>query len=51
MCIRDSPTKDKPMIVDVTLTDPQASRVVVIGASGAGKPTAIKVLVAKQKTD
>jgi elongation factor 3 len=39
------PTKDKPTITDVSLTVSQVSRVAVIGANGAGKSTAIKVLV------
>merc|ERR1712025_997946 len=39
------PTKDKPTIMDVNLTVSQVSRVAVIGANGAGKSTAIKVLV------
>merc|ERR1719277_1426485 len=43
------PTKDKPTIVDVSLTVSQVSRVAVIGANGAGKTTAIKVLVGEQK--
>merc|ERR1719343_1735706 len=43
------PTKDKPTIVDVSLTVSQISRVAVIGANGAGKSTAIKVLVGEQK--
>merc|ERR1712066_747085 len=43
------PTKDKPTIFDVNLTVSQVSRVAVIGANGAGKSTAIKVLVAEQK--
>merc|ERR1719160_699874 len=42
------PTKDKPTIMDVTLTVSQVSRVAVIGANGAGKSTAIKVLVGEQ---
>merc|ERR1719468_1471184 len=42
------PTKDKPTIVDVSLTVSQVSRVAVIGANGAGKSTAIKVLVGEQ---
>jgi elongation factor 3 len=42
------PTKDKPTIVDVNLTVSQVSRVAVIGANGAGKSTAIKVLVGEQ---
>ena len=36
------PTKDKPTIMDVSLTVSQVSRVAVIGANGAGKSTAIK---------
>merc|ERR1712139_356405 len=43
------PTKDKPTIMDVSLTVSQVSRVAVIGANGAGKTTAIKVLVGEQK--
>merc|ERR1711975_21133 len=43
------PTKDKPTSMDVNLTVSQVSRVAVIGANGAGKSTAIKVLVGEQK--
>merc|ERR1712194_449738 len=43
------PTKDKPTIMDVSLTVSQVSRVAVIGANGAGESTAIKVLVGEQK--
>merc|ERR1719420_2182722 len=43
------PTKDKQTIMDVSLTVSQVSRVAVIGANGAGKSTAIKVLVGEQK--
>merc|ERR1712066_173146 len=43
------PTKDKPTIVGVSLTVSQISRVAVIGANGADKSTAIKVLVGEQK--
>jgi len=43
------PTKDKPTIMDVSLTVSQVSRVAVIGANGAGKSTAIKVLVGESK--
>merc|ERR1719476_319766 len=43
------PTTDKPTIFDVSLTVSQVSRVAVIGANGAGKSTAIKVLVGEQK--
>jgi len=42
------PTKTTPTIVDVSLTVSQVSRVAVIGANGAGKSTAIKVLVGEQ---
>merc|ERR1719321_2199619 len=42
------PTKDKPTIMDVSLTVSQVSRVAVIGANGAGKSTAIKALVGEQ---
>merc|ERR1719352_27949 len=42
------PSKDKPTIMDVSLTVSQVSRVAVIGANGAGKSTAIKVLVGEQ---
>jgi len=43
------PTKDKPTIMNVSLTVSQVSRVAVIGANGAGKSTAIKVLVGEMK--
>merc|ERR1719159_1009395 len=43
------PSKDKPTIMNVNLTVSQVSRVAVIGANGAGKSTAIKVLVGEQK--
>merc|ERR1712023_487661 len=43
------PTKDKPTIMDVSLTVSQVSRVAVVGANGAGKSTAIKVLVGEAK--
>jgi len=39
------PSKDKPTVMDINLTCSQVSRVAVIGANGAGKSTAIKVLV------
>merc|ERR1712241_152785 len=42
------PTKDKPTIMDVSLQVSQCSRVAVIGANGAGKSTAIKVLAGEQ---
>merc|ERR1711862_338589 len=38
-----------PTIMDVNLTVSQVSRVAVIGTNGAGKSTAIKVLVGEQK--
>merc|ERR1719305_753267 len=43
------PSKDKPTIFNVNLTVSQVSRVAVIGANGAGKSAAIKVLVGEQK--
>merc|ERR1711981_419698 len=43
------PTKEKPTIMDINLTVSQVSRVAVIGANGAGKSTAIKVLVGEMK--
>jgi len=39
------PTRTTPTIFDINLTVSQVSRVAVIGANGAGKSTAIKVLV------
>ena len=39
------PTRDKPTIMDVNLECSRASRVAVIGANGAGKSTAIKILI------
>ena len=42
------PLEGKPKIVDVNLTVSQVSRVAVIGANGAGKNTAVNVLVGKQ---
>merc|ERR1719287_225834 len=42
------PTKTKPTVMDISLTVNQCSRVAVIGANGAGKSTAIKVLVGEQ---
>merc|ERR1712144_4330 len=39
------PTKEKPTVMDINLTVSQVSRVAVIGANGAGKSTAIKILV------
>lgn len=42
------PTKTEPTIYDINLNVTQVSRVAVIGANGAGKSTAIKVLVGEQ---
>merc|ERR1712093_967987 len=39
------PSKEKPTVMDINLTVSQVSRVAVIGANGAGKSTAIKILV------
>jgi len=39
------PTKTAPTVTDINLTVNQVSRVAVIGANGAGKSTAIKILV------
>lgn len=39
------PTKTEPTIKDVSLTVSQVSRVAVVGANGAGKTTAIKILM------
>jgi len=39
------PIRDKPTIMDVSLDCSRASRVAVIGANGAGKSTAIKILI------
>lgn len=39
------PTKTEPTVQDINLKVSQVSRVAVIGANGAGKSTAIKVLV------
>ena len=43
------PTRDKPTIMDVSLECSRISRVAVIGANGAGKSTAIKVLIGELK--
>jgi elongation factor 3 len=43
------PTRDTPTIFDVDLQASRVSRVAVIGANGAGKSTAIKVLLGELK--
>merc|ERR1711966_593805 len=43
------PTRDTPTIFDVELQASRVSRVAVIGANGAGKSTAIKVLLGELK--
>jgi len=43
------PIKDKPTIVDASLTASQVSRVGVIGANGAGKSMVVEVSVGEQK--
>ena len=45
------PTRDKPTIMDVNLECSRASRVAVIGANGAGKSTAIKILIGELKPE
>ena len=39
------PTRDKPTIMNVSLECSRASQVGVVGANGAGKSTAIKILI------
>jgi len=45
------PTRDTPTIFDVDLQASRVSRVAVIGANGAGKSTAIKVLLGELKAN
>jgi elongation factor 3 len=45
------PTRDKPTIMDVSLECSRASRVGVVGANGAGKSTAIKILIGELKPE
>lgn len=45
------PTHEKPTVQDINLTVCMASRVAVIGANGAGKSTAIKLLVGELKPE
>merc|ERR1712070_769743 len=45
------PTKSVPTIMDINLSVCMLSRVAVIGANGAGKSTAIKLLVGETKPD
>lgn len=44
------PTRDTPTIFDINLDCSRISRVGVIGANGAGKSTAIKILIGELKT-
>merc|ERR1712167_432065 len=43
------PTHEKNTVEDITLTVCMASRVAVVGANGAGKSTAIKLLIGELK--
>ena len=43
------PTRTTPTIFDVNLAASRVSRVAVIGANGAGKSTAIKILIGELK--
>ena len=45
------PIRDKPTIMDVSLECSRASRVGVVGANGAGKSTAIKILIGELKPE
>ena len=44
------PTRDVPTIMDINIEVSRISRVGVIGANGAGKSTAIKILIGELKT-
>ena len=44
------PTRDTPTIFDINIECSRISRVGVIGANGAGKSTAIKILIGELKT-
>jgi len=43
------PIRDKPTVMDINLVCSMSSRVAVIGANGAGKSTAIKLLIGELK--
>jgi len=43
------PIRDKPTVMDISLTCSTSSRVAVIGPNGAGKSTAIKLLIGELK--
>merc|ERR1711865_583423 len=45
------PTHEKPTVQDICLSVCMASRVAVIGANGAGKSTAIKLLIGELKPE
>jgi elongation factor 3 len=45
------PTRDKPTITNINIECSRSSRVGVIGANGAGKSTAIKILIGELKPD
>ena len=43
------PIRDKPTVMDISLTCSTSSRVSVVGPNGAGKSTAIKLLIGELK--
>merc|ERR1719163_1627640 len=45
------PTSEKNIVENITLTVCMASRVAVVGANGAGKSTAIKLLIGELKPE